>query len=130
MKFRDGDYGRRVEVDFMLGTSACRIPVRIVYGYNMLERRLLKYALTAQTRRTVLGEMRTCKETAQPTQIVISLADLGLFSTSISTGAGTRNAADHRVAGIRARTKTFYWAGRKEQPASSYPIRRTREMTR
>src|SRR5262245_31418299 len=36
-QYRDVDYGRSFEVDFMLGTCACRLPGRIERGAAFLE---------------------------------------------------------------------------------------------
>jgi hypothetical protein len=105
-------YGREAVVDFMLGTSACRIDGVVGYGARLLDWMLYAYALTLDSRRVVQVERDLCvgvvAAAAAPPQAIVELRSAGM------TGFG----------------KTFYWANAEAQPVTSYPIRRTREIAR
>jgi hypothetical protein len=111
-ELREQPYGREAVVDFMLGTSACRIVGVEPYGARVLDWMLYAYALTLDSRQIVQGERDLCAGAVaavapRPGEIV-----------------------ELRSAGMTGYGKTFYWASEAQQPVTSYPIRRTRELDR
>jgi len=114
LEFRRLPYGRRADVDFMLGTAACRLPARRDWGHGVLDWMLYGYALTVDSRAVVVRERDRCRDRL--------LADLAV---------GTLEAiVEERAAGMTGYGKTFYWAEQEKQPLGSYPIRRIRAMAR
>ena len=61
LEFRRKPYGRRPAVDFMLGTSACRISDRRPWGHNVLDWMLYTYALAFESRQVVFRERDLCR---------------------------------------------------------------------
>ncbi len=112
LEYRALPYGRRPDVDFMLGTSGCRIPERVEWGHGVLDWMLYAYALTYESRSLVRGERDLCRAAAQ----------------RVATDIG--RIVEERAAGMTGYGKTFYWAERENQPVASYPLRRTRAMAR
>ncbi len=113
LTFRQEPYGRRPDVDYMLGTSGCRVAERVTWGRDVLDWMLYAYALTYQSRVHVSRERDRCRD--------VELARLDGDLTQI---------VEERAAGMTGFGKTFYWAAREEQPVASYPIRRKREMAK
>ena len=110
-KVREMPYGKQPVVDFMLGTSACRIGDVRDYGARLLDWLLYAYALTAESRVLVAHERDICRaalsaEKPPPPSKIVELRSAGM------TGYG----------------KTFYWGDREQQPIDSYPIRRMRDL--
>lgn len=114
LEFRATAYGRRPGVDFMLGTSGCRIDGRRDWGAGVLDWMLYGYPLTFDSRQLVMKERDLCRTASTETIIATRLASI----------------VEERAAGATGQGKTFYWAGRDAQPVFSYPIRRLREMER
>jgi hypothetical protein len=107
MIYRKQPYGRRPEVDYMLGTSGCRLTALRDWGYKLLEWMPYGYALTRKARELVNREMSRCK-------IGGELSRLELPEEEIS-------------AGMSAKGKTFYWLDR-DIPINSYPARRLQQI--
>jgi hypothetical protein len=70
-RHRDSSYGRSFEVDFMLGTSACRMQERRDRGAAFLEWILYTYSdrLTDEGVRVVKAELSLCRD--QPRSLVV-----------------------------------------------------------
>jgi hypothetical protein len=114
LEFRREPYGRRPAVDFMLGTSACRISGRQGWGYNVLDWMLYAYALILDSRFKVAQERDICRQVA----------------TAANVGADIAEIVEERAAGMTGFGKVFYWAAQERQPVASYPIRRKRDVAR
>jgi hypothetical protein len=110
LAYREKPNGRTAEVDYMLGTSACRLPEaeRRQLGAKILDLVLYNYPLTADSRRTIEAERRACAQT---------LAERPSRSTPV----------EFVPAGLWAKGKTFYWIDR-QVPVASYPARRVAEL--
>lgn len=113
LAFRREPNGRRSTVDFMLGTSACRINTRRNWGYNVLDWMLYAYPLTRDSRIKVARERDICRRALQVANVDTPIEDI----------------VEERAAGMTGFGKTFYWASREKQPVASYPIRRLRPMS-
>jgi len=104
--FRKQPYGKRPEVDYMLGTSGCRLPDLRAWGREVLECMPYWYVLSSQSKDLVKHEVEVCKLLIQqalpypPSRVPVA---------EISAG----------VSGV---AKTFYWADR-DVPINSYPAR-------
>lgn len=107
---RKEPYGRRVEVDYMLATSACRISELRAWGAATLARIPYAYPISPKARTVVAAEGVQCSTVA-------ALAATGLPPD-----------APQIAAGMEAVGKLFYWADRAV-PVNSYPARRKREIS-
>jgi hypothetical protein len=112
-ELRRQPYGREAVVDFMLGTSACRVAGVVAYGARLLDWMQYAYALTLDSRAVVQRERDLCVD-------VVRAAAAGRPEQIVEL----------RSAGMTGYGKTFYWANEARQPVTSYPIRRTREIDR
>jgi hypothetical protein len=103
--------GRNAEVDYMLGTSGCRIAAQRRWGARVLNFALYSYPLTAASRATITAERDRCLQPGPVGPLV----------------AAARIAVDTAVvAGATARGKLFNFGDRG---IASYPARRTRELS-
>ncbi len=114
---RRSPYGRRPPVDYVLGTSGCRLPEWRQWGGNVLDWMLYAYALTHDSRLTVASERDKCRLPAGSSQGAAGFASI----TAI---------VEERAAGMTGFGKTFYWANQDQQPVASFPIRRMRDIDR
>ena len=105
-------YGKRPDVDYMLGTSACRIDGLRTWGGNALHSMLYSYPLTIKSRRIVTEEMLACRGAPASGEETLQLALI-----------------DWPPAGMNAVFKTFYWSD-DTQPVASYPMRRVKSFER
>jgi hypothetical protein len=107
-RYRDSDYGRSFEVDFMLGTCACRLPERRERGAAFLEWVNYTYfdQLTNEGRRVVDAELSLCRANARPLSIPASLP---VMRQQMVT------------AGAQIQGKMYYGEG--GQPSSTYLVR-------
>ena len=112
MSYRSQPYGKRPEVDYMLGTSGCRLPGLRKWGADVLDWMCYAYPLLPESRRVVTNERDMCMRTSETT--MATMADLRLFNDLIS-------------AGMSGKGKTFYWVDRTV-PVNSYPARRKRQI--
>lgn len=109
MIHRAAPRGRTAEVDYMLGTSGCRISGKRDWGARVLNYVLYSYALTTESRARVIAERDKCRAQGQ-------LAALT---------ASERTALERLVpAGATARTKMFYFA--EDRGIAAYPAKRKR----
>lgn len=113
-RFRETPYGRSAYVDYMLGTSGCRLDDLRKWGCDVLEWMLNRYALSEQGRSAVRNELALCRSTSPP----------GAISPDVAT----------MIAGIigasaRSSAKSYYWIGKDEQ-FNSYPAYRVREISK
>jgi hypothetical protein len=115
LQYRKEPYGRRVDVDFMLGTSGCRLEQYRTWGGDVLDWMLYSYSLTYASRVTVSHERDVCRGATT--------------EGNVSAQIGTIVEAQVAAAGMTGYGKTFYWVGQK-QPVASYPIRRSRAVSR
>ena len=104
--------GRNAEVDYMLGTSGCRIAAERRWGGRVLNFALYSYPLTDSSRATITSERDRCL--AVGTMAPLSVAARTAVSSAV-------------VAGATARGKLFNFGDRG---VASYPARRTRELDR
>ncbi len=106
--YRKLPYGRRPDVDYMLGTCGCRLTGLQKWGAGVLDWMLYAYPLTANSRRLVSSERDICRNADKPL---------------LTASAPVSKIEDEISAGMSARGKTFYWVDR-DVPVNSYPIRR------
>ena len=107
--YRGSPEGRTAEVDYMLGTSACRIDARRQWGARTLNYVLYSYQLTNISRGLITSERDKCRAPAK-------LAALG---------PEARVGVEKLVAaGATARGKMFSFEGDKS--ITSYPARQSR----
>ena len=110
LKFRDGYFGKTVEVDYMLATSFCRHPGDEDLGRAFLSNILHVYELSDANREAINNEKNACSEQIQPQQLA--------FLTSRSTGGGD--------AGVRG--KMFYFVGGPNRAIGGDPLEASREI--
>lgn len=110
MEFRSQPYGRLPEVDYMIGTSACRLPEKGTLGARILHWMLYAYPLGATSHRIINSEINNCQA------LQTAIHDVEYIENEIS-------------AGMYARGKTFYWVDR-EIPVNSYPARFLKKINR
>ena len=111
-RYRETPYGRSAYVDYMLGTSGCRLDDLREWGCDVLEWMLNRYALSEQGRRLVREELSLCRS-GSPSMVLS--ADSALMIASL-IGASAR-----------ASGKTYYWLD-KDEHFNSYPAYRVREI--
>ena len=107
---RDEPNGRNAEVDYMLGTSGCRIASQRRWGARVLNFALYSYPLTSASRATIQSERDRC---------------LGSGTLTPLSGTARVAVSSAVVAGATARGKLFNFGDRG---IASYPARRTREL--
>jgi len=113
MRHRDSPYGRAADVDYMLGTSGCRLEDLRGWGCEVLEWVLYRYALSEPARGLVKQELSQCRP-AGTIPGKISPESLKLVASLIGASA-------------RASGKMYYWVG-KGEAFNSYPAYRVREI--
>lgn len=105
---REQPNGRRPVVDFMLGTSGCRLgDAERDYGLKLLDWMLYAYPLSHESRRLVRVEQQVCAQGAQGVRVAARPGDIEVAYAAGMSGFG----------------KVFHWAG-QDQPVSAYPMRR------
>jgi hypothetical protein len=72
LKYREGPYGRKAEVDYMIATSACRLPNVREEGYDFFRWILSYYSLDKKSRTLVVDEMQKCAPHNAPRAIAFS----------------------------------------------------------
>jgi hypothetical protein len=98
-------YGKNEVVDYMIGTSACRVAGQEAFGHRMLAWVLARYSLSQESREMVRSELDRCPPAARIVPVSLSLVGVGPASTS-----GTRG-------------KTFYMVGRgTDVPLANEPV--------
>lgn len=105
--YRRSFQGRTALVDYMIGTSACRLPGRKEFGFKTLDWLIYAYPLAEGGRARVKAERDLCMN-------------------AVLERAGQVELAQMISAGVTGRGKTFHWA--EDNSISAYPIRRTREI--
>jgi hypothetical protein len=100
-QYRDTDYGRSFEVDFMLGTSACRLLERRTRGAAFLEWVSYAYSdqLTEEGVSVVAHELSSCRSPVSSTVSPNSPPATGRMVTAGASLSG----------------KTFYWLNRDDR---------------
>ena len=111
-RYRETPYGRSAYVDYMLGTSGCRLNDLREWGCDVLEWMLNRYALSEQGRTLVREELSICRS-GNPSDTIS--ADSAMMIASL-IGASAR-----------ASGKTYYWMD-KDEHFNSYPAYRVREI--
>ena len=112
--YRASPYGRTAEVDYMLGTSGCRMDGRRVWGARVLNYILYSYALSNDSRRQVIAERDLCRSP----QVALAPAGRSAMDAMIATGATAS-----------ARGKLYYEIPHGDtKPAAAYPAHRVREI--
>ena len=112
-EYRLINFGRRPDVDYMLGTSGCRIDGLQTFGVNMLNAMLYAYPLTPESREVVRNELDLCRGGA-------AAGDDDRLRLAL---------IDWPPAGVSAVFKVFYWDN-DTQPVTSYPMRRVENFER
>jgi hypothetical protein len=111
LQFRDTDFGKTVEVDYMLATSFCRHPGDDDLGRAFLRNILQVYELSDENREKITSEMEdNCPEEAAPEQLA--------FLSSRSTGG--------LDAGVRG--KMFYFVDGPNRAIGGDPLEVLREI--
>ncbi|MEH6628866.1 MAG: peptidoglycan-binding domain-containing protein [Motiliproteus sp.] len=105
LQYRDTDFGKTVEVDYMLATSFCRHPGDDDLGRAFLLNILQVYELSKANREAIGNERNHCPEQSQPEQMA--------FLTLRSTGG-----AD---AGVRG--KMFYFVDGPNRAIGGDPLK-------
>lgn len=111
LKYRDADFGKTVEVDYMLATSFCRHPGDDDLGRAFLLNILQVYELSSENREKIIYELSNCPEERQPEQLA--------FLTSRSTGG--------LDAGIRG--KMFYFVDGPNRAIGGDPLEVNKEIS-
>ena len=111
-RHRETPYGRSAYVDYMLGTSGCRLEDLREWGCDVLEWMLNRYALSEQGRAVVRKELSVCRS--------------GNPSATISTESAMM-IASLIGASARASGKTYYWMD-KDEHFNSYPAYRVKDI--
>ena len=102
--------GRNAEVDYMLGTSGCRIASQRRWGARVLNFALYSYPLTSASRTTIMSQRDRC---------------LGSGALAPLSGPARVAVSSAVVAGATARGKLFNFG---DNGIASYPARRTRDL--
>lgn len=108
-QYRDGLYGRNLEVDYMIATSACRLNNVQQEGNKFFQWILSHYSLDNTSRSLVEREMHNCAPSRRPTKIAF---------VTVKTGAG--------AAGVRG--KTYHWPDAENAAISNDPAKVIREI--
>ncbi|MEH6651426.1 MAG: peptidoglycan-binding domain-containing protein [Motiliproteus sp.] len=115
LQFRDTDFGKTVEVDYMLATSFCRHSGDDDLGRAFLLNILQVYELSPENRLKIANEMRHCPEPVQTGQ---SQPPQMAFLTLRSTGGGD--------AGVRG--KMFYFVDGPNRAIGGDPLEARKEV--
>jgi len=108
-------YGRTAQVDYMLGTSGCRMSDGMrVWGGNVLDWMLHRYPLPEPSRRIVQNQLTECRSERE--MLAVNVATVAAIEGMIGSTA-------------RASGKMFYFQGRDEA-VNSYQARRVRDIPR
>jgi len=107
-RYRGGPEGQTAEVDFMLGTSACRIPNQRAWGARTLNYILYAHPISDSGRAQVIAERDRCRSAGQ--LAALSPAAMSNVERMINAGASGRG-------------KLFYG-----QALAAYPARRLRDI--
>ena len=112
ISYRAAPRGRTADVDYMLGTSGCRIADKRQWGGRVLNYVLYSYALTETSRERVIRERDQCQSS----------------STLAALTPQALGGLDHLVAaGATAQGKLFYFSG--PQAAAAYPARQVKALS-
>jgi hypothetical protein len=103
--------GRRVEVDYMLGVSACKTDGNRQWGRNLLNAISYKYSVATGSLRTIENERDNCQLPIPTNKSAPSPAQI----------------TPQRAAGMAARAKSFFVAG-GNRPVLAYPVRPVRPI--
>ncbi len=104
--FRKQPNGRRPDVDYMLGTSGCRLPDRRAWGQEVLEWMPYWYVLSPQFKNQIKTQIEVCRSMDK--------------TTLPHPPSGVPGAIP--VAGVRGSPKIFYGVD-QDVPINSYPAR-------
>ena len=116
LTYREEPYGRTAQVDYMLGTSGCRLSNRRDWGARVLRLMLYNYPLVEQSRQLVRRELDLCLN---------GPATLGsLAQTSLTAIDGFISA------GASGNGKLYYYTDPQKNPVSTYPARHKRNIPR
>lgn len=111
-RYRAQPYGRTAQVDYMLGTSGCRLDDLRDWGGNVLAWVLHRYPLSLASHDIVQRELRQCRSAG----------------TIAAVDAASAQALDGLIgASARASGKSFYWADQNEV-VNAYPAQRIRDI--
>tara|TARA_R110001583_G_scaffold184030_1_gene342930 strand:- start:577 stop:2088 length:1512 start_codon:yes stop_codon:yes gene_type:complete len=115
LQYRDRDFGKTVEVDYMLATSFCRHPGDDDLGRGFLLNILQVYELSSENRVRIGNEMNHCPE---PVQSDSSEPEQMAFLTLRATGGGD--------AGVRG--KMFYFVDGPNRAIGGDPLEARKEI--
>ena len=71
-EYRKGPFGKNIIVDYMLGTSWCRIPGEEAFGKEWLQRKVLPLANSDDETNTIKKEIENCGSQAPPREIEVT----------------------------------------------------------
>ena len=113
LRYRDTMYGRMANVDYMIGTSACRIEELREYGCKVLEWMLNRYALSDQARWLITHDIDRYRD-AHPAPEAMTPESVKLMASLVGASA-------------RASGKMYFWVG-KDDGYNSYPAYHLRDI--
>lgn len=112
LDFRQQPYGRRPEVDYMLGTSGCRMAGKQQWGARVLRYTLYNYPLVESSRALVKRELALCQAATEPLgPLAASQPGIDSFVAAGASGSGK-----------------LYAPADRANPVLTYPARRVREL--
>ncbi len=98
VKYREGPYGRNIQVDYMIATSCCRLNDFVDIGHRYFNRILSSYELGDADVEMILRERDFCSKTHDP-------ALMAFLRGRPPSGSD-----------VGVRGKTFYWLDRQNAP--------------
>jgi len=109
-EYRELAYGKTAEVDYMIATSACRLPGMEKWGSQFFHWILNYYNLETANRQRIQNEMNMCASNIAPQAVNFS----SRWSTMGSAG----------VSG-----KAYYWLNSENSALSNNPVKVIRELS-
>lgn len=99
-ELRERPFGKTLELDYMLGTSFCRLPGQRADGVKFLAWCLSNYQMTAEDKATIMQERDRCAQAAPaaPSAAIMSMS----VKSSVSAGAGVSGKMFHYLDGNQA----------------------------
>jgi hypothetical protein len=113
LDYRQQSFARKPEVDYMIGTSACRLDCCRAWGGRLLGTLPESYALTPESRRLIDSERNLCQQTAS---LPAPVAD------------GPDKLRRMIAAGVSGRAKVFSTPD-SSVGVTTYPARRVRDIS-
>ena len=106
LTYRNAVNAKKPGVDYMLGTSGCRVPPKRQWGGNVLKFILYRYQLTSRSRQIIESELNLCRAAS-------AMPALGTEGVQVAVVG---------LAGATSRGKAGYWVNDRE-PVAAFPAR-------